>query len=169
MGPIRILALAQSLYGKGSSTLGWVCSSLFLSDSINSHFFNSYVSLCRILGMRATPHGGSPCLRMWRGVRPIMSTTKGGRHRGKGGSLGAPLGRLRGRKGRKLPPSPNPWEMTMWRWMKTRKRGEITPSRQSLPPKDFPSLGDLFSQQVGISVGVCRTKHPRAGTGRSSG
>jgi hypothetical protein len=50
------------------------------------------------------------------------------------------------------------------------EEGEITPSRQSPPPpKDFPSLGDLFSQQAGISIGVCRMKHPRAGTGRSSG
>jgi hypothetical protein len=46
--------------------------------------------------------------------------------------------------------------------------GGITPSPHSLSPEDFPSLGDLFSQQAGISVGVHRMKHPRTGIGASS-
>jgi hypothetical protein len=44
---------------------------------------------------------------------------------------------------------------------------EITPSPQS-PPKNLPSLGDLFSQQAGISVGVRWTKCPWSGTRGSS-
>jgi hypothetical protein len=35
--------------------------------------------------------------------------------------------------------------------------------------EDLPSLGDLFSQQAGISVGARQTKRPRMGAGRSSG
>jgi hypothetical protein len=51
-----------------------------------------------------------------------MPTTKGSRHGGKGGGFRAPLGRLRGRIERKLPPNPNPQEMMMWRRVKMRKR-----------------------------------------------
>jgi hypothetical protein len=46
----------------------------------------------------------------------------------------------------------------MRRRMKMRKRGEITPSFHSSPPEDLPSLGGLFSQQAGISVGARRAK-----------
>jgi hypothetical protein len=42
-----------------------------------------------------------------------VSTTKGSRHRGKGGGFRVPPGGLRGRGGRKLPPSLNPQEMAM--------------------------------------------------------
>jgi hypothetical protein len=46
---------------------------------------------------------------------------------------------------------------------------EITPSLPSSPLKDLPSLGGLFSQQAGISVGARQEKCPRAGTGASFG
>jgi hypothetical protein len=47
------------------------------------------------------------------------------------------------------------------------EEGEITHS-PSPPPEDLPSLGDLFSQQAGVSVGARRVKRPKAGTGASS-
>jgi hypothetical protein len=34
------------------------------------------------------------------------------------------------------------------------EEGEVTPPPHSLLPKDLPSLGDIFSRQAGISVGV---------------
>jgi hypothetical protein len=34
------------------------------------------------------------------------------------------------------------------------EEGEITPPPHSPPPEDLPLVGDLFSQQAGISVGV---------------
>jgi hypothetical protein len=77
-------------------------------------------------------------------------TMKGSRYRGKGGGFGVPPGRLRGRMGRKLPLSPNPREMT--------------PSPHSPPPEGLPSLGDLFSQQARISVGI-RLMGTRASSG----
>jgi hypothetical protein len=49
-----------------------------------------------------------------------MPTMNNSRH---GGKLSVPLGRLRGRWGRKLPLSLNLWEMVMWKRMKMRKRG----------------------------------------------
>jgi hypothetical protein len=52
--------------------------------------------------------------------------------------------------------------MTMRR-VRKRKRREITPSLQPPPPKDLPSLGDLFSRQAGISVGAPRQKRPQTG------
>jgi hypothetical protein len=51
------------------------------------------------------------------------------------------------------------------------EEGEITPPPPPAPlhpPKDFPSLGDLFSQQAGVSVGAHRAKQPQAGTDASS-
>jgi hypothetical protein len=44
---------------------------------------------------------------------------------------------------------------------KDEEEGEITPSPHSPPPEDLPSLGDLFSQQVGISIGAHQAKCPR--------
>jgi hypothetical protein len=49
------------------------------------------------------------------------------------------------------------------------EEGEITPSPHSPPHEDLPSLGDLFSQQTGISVSVRRTRRPRMGIGASPG
>jgi hypothetical protein len=43
---------------------------------------------------------------------------------------------------------------------KDEEQGEITPSPHSLPLEDIPSLGDLFSQQAGISVGARWPKCP---------
>jgi hypothetical protein len=48
------------------------------------------------------------------------------------------------------------------------EEGEITPSPHSSPPEDLPSLGDLLSQQTGISISVRQTRCPRTGTGASS-
>jgi hypothetical protein len=36
--------------------------------------------------------------------------------------------------------------------------GEVTPPPHTPPPEDLPSLGDLFSQQAGISNCVCWPK-----------
>jgi hypothetical protein len=115
MGSIRILAPAQSLYGK-------VCSSSFSSDYVNFYFFNAYAFLCRVLGMCTMLHGGAPCLRMWQSGRPTVAIRKGSRHGGRGGGFGVLPGRWQGRGGRKLPPSLNPQETAMRR-MKMRKRG----------------------------------------------
>jgi hypothetical protein len=52
-----------------------------------------------------------------------MQRMKGNRQGGKGGSFRVSSRRLRGREGRKLPPSLNPQEMMMRRRMKMRKRG----------------------------------------------
>jgi hypothetical protein len=49
------------------------------------------------------------------------------------------------------------------------EEGQTTRSLPSSPPKVLPLFGDLFSQQAGISVGTCRAKRPRAGTGASFG
>jgi hypothetical protein len=49
------------------------------------------------------------------------------------------------------------------------EEGEITLSSHSPPPEDLPSLGDLFSQQAEIFVGMHRTRRPRTGTEASSG
>jgi hypothetical protein len=80
-----------------------------------------------------------------------------------------PPGRPRGCGGRKLPLIPNLREMAMRRRMKMRKRGEITLSPHSPPPEDLPSLGYLFIQQAGISIGARQLKRPQTGTGASSG
>jgi hypothetical protein len=61
---------------------------------VNFCFFSTYTFFCRVLGMHAVLRRGSPCLRMWRGRRPTMQTTKGSRHGGKGGDFGVPFGRL---------------------------------------------------------------------------
>jgi hypothetical protein len=47
---------------------------------------------------------------------------------------------------------------------KDEEEGEITPSSHSPPPEDLPSLGDLFSQQAEISVGVHQMRLPWTGT-----
>jgi hypothetical protein len=49
------------------------------------------------------------------------------------------------------------------------EEGEVSPPPQSLPPEDLTSPDDLFSQQAGISVGICQPKRHRTGTGASSG
>jgi hypothetical protein len=49
------------------------------------------------------------------------------------------------------------------------EEGEVTPPPHSPLPEDLPSLGDLFSWQVGISVSMCRPKWPRTETGSSTG
>jgi hypothetical protein len=50
-----------------------------------------------------------------------------------------------------------------------REEGEVTPRPHSSPPEDLPSLGDIFSQQVGISVGVRQLKWQQMETGSSTG
>jgi hypothetical protein len=49
-----------------------------------------------------------------------------------------------------------------------KEEGEITSPPHSPPLEDLPSLGDLFSQQAGISIGAHRTKHPQTDTEGSS-
>jgi hypothetical protein len=41
------------------------------------------------------------------------------------------------------------------------EEGEIVSYRHSLPPENLHSLGDLFGQQAGISVGAQRLKRPQ--------
>jgi hypothetical protein len=48
---------------------------------------------------------------------------------------------------------------------KDEDEGEITPSPHSPPLEDLPLLDYHFSQQVGISVGAHRVKHPRTRAG----
>jgi hypothetical protein len=48
------------------------------------------------------------------------------------------------------------------------EEGERT-SLHSPPPEDLPSLGNLFSRQAGMSVGVYWLKHPQTGDGALSG
>jgi hypothetical protein len=55
----------------------------------------------------------------------------------------------------------------MGRRMKMRKRGDNSLSLLSTP-KDLPSLGDLLSQQAGISIGACQPKCSQTATGASS-
>jgi hypothetical protein len=45
----------------------------------------------------------------------------------------------------------------------------VTPPPHSLLPEEFPALGDIFSRQVGITVGTCLLKWPRMDTGPSTG
>jgi hypothetical protein len=49
------------------------------------------------------------------------------------------------------------------------EEGEVTPPPHSSPLKDLPSLGDIFSRQVGISVGSQRLKQPWTETRSSTG
>jgi hypothetical protein len=53
-----------------------------------------------------------------------MPTTNGYRYGGKGDVPGAPSRRWQGCGGRALPLSPNPWEGTTKRRMKTEKNGK---------------------------------------------
>jgi hypothetical protein len=39
-----------------------------------------------------------------------------------------------------------------------KEEGEVTPPPHYSPPEDLPSLGDLFNQQTGISVGTRQPK-----------
>jgi hypothetical protein len=45
----------------------------------------------------------------------------------------------------------------------------VTPRPHSSPPEDLPSLGDIFSQQAGISVSVRQLKWQQMETGSSTG
>jgi hypothetical protein len=49
------------------------------------------------------------------------------------------------------------------------EQGEITPSPHSPMLEDLPSLGDLFRQQAGISIGARRSEHPQTGIDASFG
>jgi hypothetical protein len=49
------------------------------------------------------------------------------------------------------------------------EEGEVTPPPHSSPPKDLPSLGDIFSRQVGISVSSQWSKQRRTETRSSTG
>jgi hypothetical protein len=44
------------------------------------------------------------------------------------------------------------------------EEGEVTPPPNFVPPKDLPSLGDIFSQQARITISVSRPKQPRTET-----
>jgi hypothetical protein len=94
-----------------------------------------------------------------------MSRTRGSRHRGKGGVFGVPPGRSRGEE---TPSEPESSGDGNEEEAEDKEEGEITPSLTSSPPEDLLSLGDIFSQEAGISVGVRWMKCPRAGTGASS-
>jgi hypothetical protein len=48
------------------------------------------------------------------------------------------------------------------------EEGEVTPPPHSPPPEDLPSLGDLFSQQAGISIGTHRLNWSRPEAGPST-
>jgi hypothetical protein len=83
---------------------------------------------------------------------------KDSRRRGKGGGFRVPFGQSRGRRGEGGTPSePESSGDDEEEEDEDEEEGEITPSP---PPKDLPSLGNLFSQQAEISVGAHRAKRP---------
>jgi hypothetical protein len=90
-----------------------------------------------------------------------MQTTKGSRHKGKGGGFEA--------QGEETPSKLVSSGDGDDEEDEDEEEGEITPSPHSPPPKDLPSLGDLFSQQARIFIGVRRIKCPRMGTRASFG
>jgi hypothetical protein len=85
-------------------TFGYLCQFWLL---------NAFMLLGRVLGVFASPSGGSPYLRTWRDGKRTVPTMNGCRHRDRGGGHGALPGRWRGRGGRTHPPSLNPWQGTM--------------------------------------------------------
>jgi hypothetical protein len=50
-----------------------------------------------------------------------------------------------------------------------REEGEVIPPPHSPPPDDLPSLGDIFNQQAGISVGTHWPKWSQIETGPLTG
>jgi hypothetical protein len=46
-----------------------------------------------------------------------------------------------------------------------KEEGVVTSPPHSPPPEDIPSLGNVFNQQAGISIGVRWPKRPWTGTG----
>jgi hypothetical protein len=102
------------------------------------------------------------------GRKPTVPAMKGSMHGGKRGGFRVPPRRLQGHGGVETPSKPDSSGYGDVEEDED-KEGEKTPSPHSPPPEDLPSLGDLYDQQAGISVGVHRTKRPRMGTGASAG
>jgi hypothetical protein len=127
------------------------------------------VFLRRISGTHAAPCGGSLYLRMWCDGRPTMPTANCCGHVGKRDGTGASPMWQQGRGVRKLPLSPSPQDGMMKRRMKMERRGEVTPPPHSPSPEDLPSLGDIFSRRVGISISMHQPKWPRTEVGSSTG
>jgi hypothetical protein len=111
--------------------------------------------LCKISGTLTSPHRGSPYLRIWQGERPILSTTNGCEHGGKGDRIGVSSGR---RQGRDTPFEPESSGGDGEEEDEDGEEGEVTPPPHSLLSEDLPSLGDVFNWQAGISVGAHRLK-----------
>jgi hypothetical protein len=87
-----------------------------------------------------------------------MSTVNDCGHGGKGDGIGAPPEQWQGHGGGGEETPSEPVSM-MKRRMNMERWGEVTLPPHSLPHEDLPSLGDIFSRQVGISIGVHQLKH----------
>jgi hypothetical protein len=97
-----------------------------------------------------------------------MSTLKGSRQRRRLWSVTQAVVRAPGGGGEETPSVPESSGDGYEEEGEDEEEGEIAPTPHSLPPEDLPSLGDLFSQQTRIYVGMRQTRRPRTGTRASS-
>jgi hypothetical protein len=118
-----------------------------ISASQNTHV----LSLRGISGTHAVPvgAGGFTLPEDAARRRPTVSTVNGCMYRGRGDGPRVPPGQQRGSRGRILPPSLNPWEVTTKRRMKTRKRGRKLPLPTLCLPMTSPHLVNSLASKRG--------------------